>query len=84
MAMGAKNIKVNDFNSNASNDDIDDLYSEIYDDLIKTKKNICLSKKIIATLEINIDVLQKEYKLLKKKIESLNISSKVCQICKDT
>ena len=81
MTMECENIRVDDSDYIASNDDIDDLYSEIYEYLIKDKKNVNLSKKIIATLEIDINGLQKENKLLKKRIESLDISSKVCQIC---
>ena len=40
-----------------------------------------MSKKIIANLEIDINMLQKENDILKKKIESLDIPSKVCQMC---
>ena len=53
----------------------------MYDDLIKAKKNVKLSKKIIIGLEVDIDILQKVNDELKKKIESPDISSKVCQIC---
>ena len=77
MALENEEIEVNGLNSNAFDDDIDDLYNEHCDDLIKAKRNVFISKKIIASLETNINVLQKENDLLKKKIESLNISSKV-------
>ena len=82
--MEGENIEVNDFDINTSNDendDVDDLYNELYDDLIKVKKNVRLSKKIITTLKTDVEVLQKENDLLKMKIERLDISSKVCQMC---
>ena len=49
--------------------------------MIKVKKNVNLSKKITTILEIDIRVLQRDNDLLKKKIESLDISLKVCQMC---
>ena len=59
MVMEGENIEVNNFNFNTSdNDDVD----ELYDDLIKAKKNVSLSKKIITTLEMNIKVFQKKKK----------------------
>ena len=62
-------------------DNIDGFYSELYDNLIKAKRNISMFKKIIVTLETTINVLQKENESLNKRIESLDISSKVCQMC---
>ena len=69
--MKVKKRKKNNLSSN--DDDVHDLYNKLYDDLIMAKKNVNLFKKIIANLEIDIDVLQKENDMLKKKIESLNI-----------
>ena len=58
MVIEGENFKVNDFDSNTlDNEDVNDLYNELYDDLIKVKKNVNLSKKIIANLEIDIDVI---------------------------
>ena len=62
MAMEDERVDVNDINSNSLNDfddDVDDLYNELYDGPIKTKKNVNFSKRVIANLEIHIDVLQK-------------------------
>ena len=81
MAMRNENIEVNNCDNDFFDDEIDDLYNDLYDDLIKAKKNVNLSKKIITTLELDIETLQKENHLLKKKFESLDISSKVCQMC---
>ena len=67
MVMECENIKVNELDSNALNIDINDLYSELYEDLMKVRKNLSLSKKIIGTLEIDVEVLQKENELLGKK-----------------
>ena len=39
------------------------------------KRNVSMFKKIISTLETDIDVVQKENELLKDKIENLDISS---------
>ena len=81
MAMEEEKIEVNDTDNDTSDDDVNNLYNELYDDLIKAKRNVILFKKIIITLEINIEVLQKENDLSKKKIGSLDISLKVCQMC---
>ena len=84
MAIDGENMEVNDSDLNSSDDennDVDDLYSELYDDLIKAQKNVSLSKKVITTLESNVEELQKENDSLKKKIENLDISSKICQMC---
>ena len=49
--------EANDSNFVQSNDELDDLYSELYDDLIKAKKSVNLSKKIIISLEKDIEKL---------------------------
>ena len=58
IALEDKNIEVCDSNLNTLNDNgVDDLYTKLYDDLIKAKKNVSLYKKIIVTLEIDIEAL---------------------------
>ena len=84
LCLMAVNNEVIDFHSAQSDNDndIDDLYSELYDDLIKAKKSANLSKKIISSLESNSENLQKENDDLLKEIQSLKSSlPKVCSNC---
>ena len=57
---------------------MDDLYSELYDDLTKAKKSENLSKKIISSLENDLEKLRRENNDLLKEVESLKSSSNVC------
>ena len=82
MAMGDEDTEVNNFISDLSDDETDDLYHDLYDDLIKAKKNVSMSKRIISSLELNIETLEKENYLLLKRIKDSENSFKVCEMCK--
>ena len=57
---------------------MDGLYSELYDELIKAKKSLNISKKIISSLENDLENLQRENNELLKQVESLKSLSNVC------
>ena len=62
MAMEKEKVEVNEIDIDCldnETDDVNNLYNELYDDLIKAKRNVNLSKKIITTLEIDIEAIQK-------------------------
>ena len=67
--------EVTNSNSAQSYDDVDDTYSELYDYSIKAKRSLILFKKIIASLENDLEKLQRENNNMLKEIQSLKSSS---------